>query len=304
MIHGAALLQAADSPGGRLVVDLLGSRNAAHRVNSEVTGSRKAKKLRSSLTKNQLPDKQVISPTQVQLPITGTGARIQWERQQWSTVRAFHYELARDRSLWEAYAPTAAAFTNKIHRPGILAVHTVVLVREPPPGQGQQILLCRKSLDGPPDSYFKGQWSASIEEVVSIDETVQQAVRRAIGQELMGTGIADLLEVRTMALFLETEILNLCVLNCVNLPLTFEELVDRWMWDAPDRAEHDMLIALPLDRNVLDPVINAGVLEEAAIQASTTHSGEMLDPAQRHKLHPTAGLRLAVALWTTGADAA
>jgi hypothetical protein len=304
-LSGAALLYATDTPGGRMIVDLQRSsspgRIALTDDEAAVVNARAAR-IEDELAGRGLANQGMLSPDRVTLPLLDIPCLVvRWHEERWSRARAFHYLLHSSGEARSRYSRVAADVTSERPRwPAILGCHIVVTVRSRVDGT-LYVVLSQRNPNGPPDAYYKGLWSASIEEQVKIGESPEQCIRRALGEELLGFEASHRVEGRPLGLFLETSLLNLCLLSLVSLPMGYEELALRWLRDAPDHDESRQLVALPLRRDIIAEVLAAGALSAGPRAECLISDSATFDETSEWSLHPTSSLRLAAALWAAEA---
>lgn len=212
----------------------------------------KAKVLKRESLKRGFEDKKKVSPQRIVFPLTDFPClTIEWHPERWSIARAFQSVLEEnqsDNSLWFKLAQYAAdAQAKGMKYPGILCVH--ILIRTVSTGNDKKfVLLCQRNERGPEGFFHEGKWSCSMEEQVNPGEKIENCVLRGISEELLGPQTSAYFDVKTVAVFLERVLLNLTLLAVVDIPLSFEEVEERWRRDSIDKSEHRQLVALPLEK--------------------------------------------------------
>lgn len=134
---------------------------------------------------------------------------IELAESRWSDGASFHRALRRLGDDAAGYRDGALSdlLASRGHLPGVASVHAIVITRD------RMVLQSRRAADS---AYAPGTWSASFEEqltradvVSTVDGVFETAARRGFREEfgLPGTGG----RVRTLAVIVEPELLNQCV---------------------------------------------------------------------------------------------
>lgn len=233
--------------------------------------------------------------------------RIQWEMIDFARARAFHEVIETDLEVWNYFSPEGGAAEPRPF-PGILATHNV-LILAPRPGT-RYLLLAHRKKSARPGGYYNNRWSVSFEEqffpVESIrdgrrfaaDPSLPSAVLRGAKEELLGEKFNGSCSVSLHAVQVETLNLNLGVLGAVLLPgVDFPDLDKMWKHpDTIDRNEHDAILALPLQADILNRCLGADGLPQELWTVHAKAGREDLT-AEDHMWHPTSKVRLALSLW-------
>lgn len=300
-VGGAVILQFASTPATNIVVESrrsMGPKEYHDLSDAEVsTLEQSAAALRERIAELGLTDEEKVCPEQVILPLSDFPCMtIVWHPERWSTCRAFHDQLAGDGALWTRLAADAADIQSRgLRFPGLLCAHTIVRTAEP---SGRScILLCQRNPSGHEGVYHRGLWSCSIEEQVEPKETVGECVRRSISEELLGAEASAHIQPRILGLFLERSILNLTVLAVADVPLSYDEVVERWMTDPVDKDEHRQIIGLPLQRDVVVACGKCDGLAQSVRHSCLVSDESTFENTTQWSFHPTSLLRLATALW-------
>jgi len=199
--------------------------------------------------------------------------------------------------MWSRLAKNAAdTQVNGIEYPSILCMH--MLIRTAPTRTGERfVMLCQRNERGPEGFFHEGKWSCSIEEQVTPGETIERCVQRGISEELLGSQASEHLEVKVVAAFLERVLLNLTLLTVVDIPMSYEDIVERWLRDAIDKDEHRQLVAFPLRKKLVVECLKSGQLGPNVRNACVVSDKQTFSSTTKWDLHPTSPLRLATALW-------
>ena len=266
----------------------------------------KANVIKEGSRKRGLEDKQKVSPERIVFPLSDFPCfTIEYHPEFWSIARAFQKLLEEnqsDKSMWSRLAKNAAdTQISGIKYPGILCMH--ILVHTAPTETGERfVLLCQRNKRGPEGFFHEGKWSCSIEEQVNVGETIERCVQRGISEELLGPQASEHLEVKVVSAFLERVLLNLTLLAVVDIPMSYEDIVERWMRDAIDKNEHRQLVALPLREDLVVKCLKSGQLDPSARGACLVSDKQTFRNTTKWDLHPTSPLRLATALWFKSLD--
>ncbi|MGN6869276.1 MAG: hypothetical protein ACTHMY_12820 [Solirubrobacteraceae bacterium] len=300
-VAGASLLVGTESADGRVIIDFKRSPSSGNPLTaSERAALRvRAEPIESSLQSRGLANMPMVSTDSITFPLLDLPCLvIQWHQEPWSHARAFHRLLDEDPGVRERLAPSAADLQRGVRRfPTILGSHVVATVRAR--SDERYVLLSQRNPFGPPDAYYPGYWSASLEEQLHVGETSEECVRRALAEELLGTDASRKIDLRHLGVFLERATLNVCILSLASLPMPYEELVRRWIRDAADRDENRQVIALPMRHEIVAELVHAGELTRDLRDECLVADRELFEQTSFWRLHPTSALRLIAALWTT-----
>jgi len=233
--------------------------------------------------------------------------RIQWEMIDYARARAFHEVVEMDLEVWNRYSPAGDAVDPRPF-PGILVTHNVLILA--PRVGARYLLLAHRKKGARPGGYYNNRWSVSFEEqffpVESIrdgrqfaaDHDLPSTVLRGAKEELLGENFSGSCSVSLHAVQVEILNLNLGVLGAVVLPgINFLDLSQMWKHPSTiDRNEHDAILALPLQSDILNKCLNADGLPQ---ELWTLHekAGRNDLSAEDHLWHPTSKARLALSLW-------
>jgi hypothetical protein len=301
-LGGASLLAGAFMPSTRLVVDL--ERVAStDPLETFVDQERETvlshrEQIRGWQSQRGVQDRTVLSVDRLVMPLLDVPClTLQWHPETWSTPRAFHQAVGTDSALWERAATQVSnSGSAELRFPGNLTVHVAITLTH---GDKPYVLLCQRSPIGPVHRYHLGLWSCSIEEQMEPGETVDEAMRRSVAEELLGPGSADVTDVSVLGAILERDNLNLGIVGLCRLPLQFDHIVERWRSEAPDRDEHAQIVAVPLDRALLSDLAS-GHLYNAVRERGLIRDWTTFGQTNQWEPHPTSLIRAAAALWATG----
>lgn len=263
--------------------------------------NRKANIIEKDSMKRGLEDKKKVSPQRIVFPLSDFPCfTIEYHPEFWSIARAFHKLLGENqlgKSMWSRLAKNAAdTQISGIRYPGILCMH--ILIHTAPNRNGERfVLMCQRNERGPKGFFHEGKWSCSIEEQVNPGETIEKCIQRGISEELLGPQASEHLEVKVVAAFIERALLNLTLLAVVDIPMSYEDIVERWMRDAIDKNEHRQLVALSLREDIIVKCLKSGQLDSNAKNACLVSDKQTFNNTKKWELHPTSPLRLATALW-------
>ena len=154
--------------------------------------------------------------------------------------------------------------------------------------------------------YYDNRWSASFEEqfaavksfwgkrVHEADTDLTSTVTRGLKEEFLGDDFTGPMHVRLHAVGIELDNLNIDLLAVVDLPgTTFADIEGRWA-RALDSKEHDMLVAIPLNKQVLMNLLHASALTNVSISHRCGADDEAVLSAP---WHPASPARLAMCAW-------
>lgn len=189
-----------------------------------------------------------------------------------------------------------------------MVTHNLLILA--PKSGGKYLLLAHRKKSARPGGYYNNRWSVSFEEQFCpaestrdgrrfvADPDLPSTVLRGAKEEFLGEKFDGSCSVALHAVQVETLNLNLGVLGAVVLPgLEFPDIVQMWKQpDAIDRNEHDAILALPLQSDILNSCLSAVGLPQ---DLWTVHakSGRNDLSAEDHLWHPTSKARLALSLW-------
>lgn len=251
-------------------------------------------------------DKKKVSPQRIIFPLSDHPyMTIEWHVEYWSRSRAFQKMLEEDHSkdsMWSRLAKKAADTQVKgINYPSILCMH--ILIRPITTKKDEKIvLLCQRNQRGPKGFFHEGKWSCSIEEQINPGETIEMCVKRGISEEILGAQASKHLDVKIVAAFLERILLNLSLLAVVDIPITYEEIVEHWRREAIDKYEHRQLLALPLKEEFILDCIKSNEITKKSRNACHVIDNNVFQDTKKWDLHPTSSIRLATALWFENHD--
>ena len=261
-------------------------------------------------------------------------ARITFSTVDYVDAKAFHNVMMSSRA--SAYRSDAL----KVKHDGgteilnILAVAVVIVIGS----QEEPLLLLgrrRRRDEGKKEGeggYYGGTWGVSIGEqvmpvtgsrrrggrVIEKDTSIVRTAIRGAEEEVLGDHPIDDKRVRVHAFCLEDEINNFIFVAVADVrPLEFSEVSDLWGSDSAfDKGEHDVFVAIPLERDVLVRCLESddGFPEDVAQEIVETEriatltgrdfeAHELLpggDPKGKPKTNtwqPNSKVRLAAALW-------
>jgi len=228
---------------------------------------------------------------------------IEWHEEHWSKTRAFQRMLVDNQRVHQRFAAKAADVqVQGFKYPGILCAHIVVRI-DTPDGEGPFALLCQRNLGGIRDRHYQGTWSCSIEEQVRPGEDIEQCVRRAVSEELLGAGFSESVNHHVVGFVLEDSILGSALLIVVDVPLFYGEIIERWQKVAPDKDEHRQVVGIPLQHDGLvacakyKGLRNYGGLDEKVRKDCLVADRAIFDGTTHWNFHPTSLIRFASALW-------
>jgi hypothetical protein len=233
--------------------------------------------------------------------------RIEWQQVSYPQARAFHELVESDMGAWNHYR-TPSLVTDPRTVPNIMATHNVMILSKHLPVP--QLILAHRKKGARIGGYYNNRWSVSFEEQFSpvrserdgrifpSDPDLYSTALRGAKEEFLGEHFEGPCAVRIHAVQIETLNFNFGFLGAVTLrDMSFEDFVTGWHNpDAIDRAEHDAVLAIPCERNILEQCIEADRLPPQ-LWLNSLKSGRSDLERNDHLWHPTSKARLALCLW-------
>jgi len=256
------------------------------------------------LTKDYLPfGGTKASIARIQHPLSEEPVlRLEWRAIPFYMIKAFHDLLEGDPRFYDAYRSYAAKDTPR-EIPSNFVIHSLVILQSS--ADSRHLLLAhRKRRES---GYYANCWSVSFEEQYApvksfwgdrdhpADETVNDTVTRGIKEEFLGEHFTGEINVGLHAVQLESRNLNIGMLATATVEVSFDEFSKLWP-TAVDREEHDAILALPFEQELIDACIASDVLPEVCRIYPNLGVAALLDDDD-HKWHPTVKARLALAKW-------
>jgi hypothetical protein len=286
-LDGAAFLYATPHPDSPVFVELTaeGRRQPLTLgIERDAEWTELEEELRYYVNKGSHGDGRKVSPLRLVRPISEVPlVKVEYCVEKWSHIRAFHRLVEKYPSIRERFANTALDVQQGFSYPGIVCCHIVVRTAD---AGTPRVLICQRQQRGHDSTYYPGNWSISIEEQLMPDESINTCVSRGISEELVGQTAAAGVTSRVLAAVLETSILNLAFLVLVDIPLTFDQIVQRWSIST-DKDEHRQIAALDLDRNLLSELAVSNSFTENCRAKTHPADPESFRSNTIWSLHPT-----------------
>lgn len=235
---------------------------------------------------------------------------VRWKRIPFVSLRTFESLLSDDalRARYRREAERVLDARDGTRIGNSICMHVVVLVSDG--ADKWDVVLAHRRQGGRTGSLHDTKWSAAFEENFnpaertdqkrrySNDGSVEDTVLRGLREELVGEDYTGRTDVSVHAFFMEPSLISFGFLALVRLPeLTFAELADRWSAGKPvDKSEHDVIARIPLDVGVLNECLGSDRLP-ATLWGAMRGAGRADLKDTEHRWHPTARMRLALALW-------
>lgn len=240
--------------------------------------------------------------------------RLKYRTIPYKDAKAFHALLEDNQEAALRYRSRAldVLSTNGTQVPNILATAIIAII-----GTNDQdiqlVIANRKPRKG---GYHPNTWAVSIGEqfmpitgirgnrVISADISLPASIVRGLREELLGENYDHPIKLSVHAFCLEDYLINGIFLAIADLrPLTFGQLKEYWH-EAIDRAEHDLIAAIPLkNKDILVDCMRGEKLPEHVWTTITTEGLYSFAPgidsisANSHFWQPNSHVRLALAHW-------
>lgn len=247
-------------------------------------------------------DQERLSPLELRTPIKDFPiSKITVCPLAYSRARSFLRCLSERKAVWDKLVDRAVDYVPEApRRPGILAVHMVLITTEEKQGP-LMILSQRTTRQKDIMTFYSGQWSASVQEQCERgDGSIRATAARGLKEELLGSQATNA-SINIASIFLHRSILNLTLAVVCRTSLSFNEIHQLWL-GCEDHEEHSQIVALPLRTEIVKECVRKGMITDNIKKECVVHkeSQKIWDDTREWELDPTAPFRMALALRALG----
>lgn len=300
-VHESSVLAAAPQPDSPLSTSFFRTNSDAelHLTKAEEAAwTERQQAISNQSMRSGRGDEKKVSVHRISRPLIDIPlVDMEYEIETWSRARSFHRLLEDNPSLLMRISPQALAILDDGSAvPGIACCHMVVQTADQIDGV-RTLLAAQRQTKGVENIYSPGNWSISCEEQMRPGEDVEACARRGMAEELLGSHADVGLSFRVLGLILERKILNIAIIVLVDVPLTFDEIVNSWKLSV-DKDEHRQLAHFKPTSTMLSLLAGgAGVIPEAARVLLTPSHPATFEGTTDWLIHPTSLARLSFATW-------